>query len=57
MEPTTEPTTEPTVSYSDQLDMLLLANETLINRVEMFLLLFIFLTCLFVYSLYRRKTN
>lgn len=57
MEPTTDPTTEPTITYTDQLDMLLLANETLINRMEMMILLIIFLSCLFVYSLFRRNTN
>lgn len=58
MEPTTEPVTDPTTTnYSDQLDIIILSNDILINRIEMLILLTIFLMTIYVYSLLRRNKN
>lgn len=57
MEPTTEPTTEPITTYSDQLDILIASNDVVINRLEMLILLILFLSTLYVYSLFRRTKN
>lgn len=54
MENTIDPTT---TNYSDQLDIITLSLDILINRVEMLILLVVFLSTLYVYSLFRRNKN
>lgn len=48
-----EPTTQP--DYTEQLDLIYFTLETMINRIEMILLLTLFLSSLYVYSLLRRN--
>lgn len=57
VEPTIDPILDPTTTYSDQLDIIIASNDVLINRIEMLILLMVFLSCLFVYTLFRRSKN